>query len=124
MPPLEWDPRTAMVVVMAANGYPGARFATLYKMLVTEFIVLYTGSYSKDTPINNVAAADSIENVRGVVESAMLIVGARWLFSMRERLVSTGGRVLGVASLGNDVLEAQKLAYKAVDVKLLSCKTC
>ena len=34
MPPLEWDPRTAMVVVMAAKGYPG--------------------SYPKDTPINKV----------------------------------------------------------------------
>ncbi|EKX52555.1 hypothetical protein GUITHDRAFT_65159 [Guillardia theta CCMP2712] len=87
MPPLEWDPRTAMVVVMAAKGYPG--------------------SYAKDTPINNVAAADAMKDV--------VVFHAGTGMKGDQVLVSTGGRVLGVASLGNDVLEAQTLAYKAVD---------
>lgn len=40
MKPLEWDPRTALLVVMASNGYPG--------------------SYEKKTPIDNLDAAAAI----------------------------------------------------------------
>ena len=43
MPPLEWDTRTALVVVMAAKGYPG--------------------NYPKNTPINGVAEANKIDGV-------------------------------------------------------------
>ena len=33
-----------------------------------------------------------------------------------DRVISTGGRVLGVTALGSDVAEAQMRVYRAIDV--------
>jgi len=85
---LEWDPRAAMTVVLAAEGYPGR--------------------YAKDTPINGVENADAIEDV--------MVFHAGTALDKDGQLVSNGGRVLGVTALGDTVEDAQKLAYKAVDL--------
>jgi phosphoribosylamine--glycine ligase len=82
----EWHDETAMVVVMAANGYPG--------------------SYEKGTEIKNVAAADAMDKVK------VLHAGTK---SENGKLLATGGRVLGVTARGASVTEAQKRAYQAVD---------
>ena len=87
MKPLEWDPRTALLVVMAANGYPG--------------------SYEKKTPINNLDGAAAVSPNVEVFHAGTGKEG--------NQIVSTGGRVLGVTALADDVLQAQTLAYQAVD---------
>jgi len=87
MKPLEWDPRTALLVVMASNGYPG--------------------NYEKKTPINNLDAAAAISSNLEIFHAGTSTEG--------EQLVSNGGRVLGVTALADDVLKAQTLAYESVD---------
>mgnify|MGYP006096902903 FL=1 len=84
---LKWDPRAAMTVVLAAEGYPGR--------------------YAKGTPINGVEDADAIKDV--------MVFHAGTALDDDGQLVSNGGRVLGVTALGDTVEDAQKLAYKAVD---------
>jgi phosphoribosylamine--glycine ligase len=87
MKPLEWDPRTALLVVMATQGYPG--------------------SYPKKTPINNLTAAADVSANLEIFHAGTGMEG--------EQLVSTGGRVLGVTAIADDVLQAQTLAYQGVD---------
>ncbi|RCK34837.1 phosphoribosylamine--glycine ligase [Thalassospira xiamenensis] len=82
----EWHDETAMVVVMAAKGYPG--------------------SYEKGTEIRNVADADAMDKVK-VLHAGTKMDG--------DKLTATGGRVLGVTARGTSVTEAQKRAYQAVD---------
>ncbi|OSQ32519.1 phosphoribosylamine--glycine ligase [Thalassospira sp. MCCC 1A03138] len=82
----KWHDETAMVVVMAAKGYPG--------------------SYEKGTEIRNVADADAMEKVK-VLHAGTKMDG--------DKLTATGGRVLGVTARGTSVTEAQKRAYEAVD---------
>ncbi|MFB0952101.1 MAG: phosphoribosylamine--glycine ligase, partial [Rhodospirillales bacterium] len=84
---LKWDPRAAMTVVLAAEGYPGR--------------------YAKGTPINGVEDADAIEDV--------MVFHAGTALDDDGQLISNGGRVLGVTALGDTVEDAQRLAYKAVD---------
>lgn len=83
----EWRDETALVVVMAANGYPGA--------------------YEKGSEIKNVEAADALPGVTVIHAGTAARDG---------KLLATGGRVLGVTALGPTVAQAQKMAYKAVDV--------
>ncbi|WP_412778389.1 phosphoribosylamine--glycine ligase [Thalassospira lucentensis] len=82
----QWYEETAMVVVMAAKGYPG--------------------SYEKGTEIKNVAAADAMDKVK-VLHAGTKMAG--------DKLTATGGRVLGVTARGATVTETQKRAYEAVD---------
>lgn len=82
----QWRDETALVVVMAANGYPG--------------------SYEKGTEIRNIEVADAMPDV-SVIHAGTMRDG--------DTLRATGGRVLGVTALGATVAEAQTTAYKAVD---------
>ena len=84
---LRWSDEAAMVVVMAARGYPGA--------------------YAKNTAIEG-------------LEDAARIPGAQVFHAGTARaedgaLVSTGGRVLGVAGTGATLQAAHDAAYQAVD---------
>jgi phosphoribosylamine--glycine ligase len=84
---LEWDPRTALTVVMAADGYPG--------------------SYRKGTEIKGLADADAMDDV--------IVFHAGTTSDGNGRTLANGGRVLGVTALGKTVEQAQKRAYQAVD---------
>jgi phosphoribosylamine--glycine ligase len=84
---LRWHDEAALVVVLAAKGYPGA--------------------YRKGTVIRGVEAAEEDERV--VVFHAGTKAGDD------GALVADGGRVLGVTALGATVAEAQRRAYAAVD---------
>ena len=81
---VEWDPRAAVGVVMAAGGYPG--------------------SYEKGHPISGLP---SLDDARGKVFHA----GTREVNGIIE---SAGGRVLCVAALGETVTTAQRQAYELV----------
>jgi len=83
---LRWWPKAAVSVVMATKGYPG--------------------SYPKDTPIGGLDAAGALDDV------TVFHAGTR---REGDRLLSTGGRVLGVTALGDTIAAAQVQAYRAVD---------
>jgi len=84
---LRWHDEAALVVVLAAKGYPGG--------------------YRKGTVIRGVEAAEEDERV--VVFHAGTKAGDD------GALIADGGRVLGVTALGATVAEAQRRAYEAVD---------
>ena len=81
-----WKPETSICVVMAAEGYPL--------------------SYQKGMPITGIEDAESLSGVHVFHAGTGMKDG---------KLVTSGGRVLGVTALGQDLAQAQKLAYKAVD---------
>ncbi|HUG61689.1 MAG TPA: phosphoribosylamine--glycine ligase [Methylomirabilota bacterium] len=82
-----FDPRTALTVVLAAKGYPGA--------------------YAKGAPIRGLDAAARLPGVS--------IFHAGTAAAADGEIVSAGGRVLAVTALGEGVREAQDRAYAAVD---------
>ncbi|MCO6045499.1 phosphoribosylamine--glycine ligase [Aeoliella sp. ICT_H6.2] len=82
---LEWDPRPAVCVVMASEGYPG--------------------SYEKGYPIRGLDEAARLDDVKVFHAGTSIIDG---------QVVNTGGRVLGVTALGDTVAKAKLLAYQAV----------
>ncbi|MDX2225222.1 MAG: phosphoribosylamine--glycine ligase [Rhodospirillaceae bacterium] len=88
---LRWRDETALVVVMAAKGYPGV--------------------YRKGTPIAGLEAAAGVEGVQvfHAGTKATTIDG-------KAAITAQGGRVLGIAALGRTVAEAQSRAYRAVDL--------
>ena len=84
---LAWKDDAALVVVMAAEGYPGA--------------------YEKGTEIKNLDTAGWVPGAV-VIHSGTTQTGGR--------TYATGGRVLGVTAVGATVADAQKRAYKTVDI--------
>jgi len=83
--PLEWDPRPAVCVVMASEGYPGA--------------------YKRGRPIRGLNEAAAMPDVK-VFHAGTLRQG--------DLVVNDGGRVLGVTAVGEDIAHAKLSAYRAV----------
>ncbi len=83
---LQWNDDAALVVVMAAKGYPG--------------------SYEKGTEIKGLGAAGALEDV------VIFHAGTK---ADGDTVLAHGGRVLGVTAHARTVAEAQKKAYEAVD---------
>ncbi len=83
---IDWDPRTAVSVILASRGYPG--------------------KYLSGVPITGVEEAGGLPDVQ-VFHSGT---------AMRDgQLVTNGGRVLAVTALGEDLASARRRAYEAVD---------
>ncbi len=85
LPELEWDERPAVCVVMASEGYPG--------------------TISTGHPIRGLDAAAALPDVKVFHAGTAMQKG---------QPVNTGGRVLGVTALGNDLSDAKRRAYEAV----------
>jgi phosphoribosylamine--glycine ligase len=83
---LEIDPRATVCVVMASGGYPG--------------------KYKKGHPIEGLDKAKRMKDV---------MVFHAGTDTQDNRIVSNGGRVLGVTALGDTVVAAIDKAYKAVE---------
>ena len=81
-----WDERAAVCVVLASGGYPG--------------------SYEKGKPITGLAEAGALENV------VVFHAGTK---AAGDRILTNGGRVLGVTALAADTARARELAYGAAD---------
>ncbi|MFK7977634.1 MAG: phosphoribosylamine--glycine ligase [Halioglobus sp.] len=81
----EWDKRCAMGVVLAAGGYPA--------------------SYDKGFPIDGLDA-DQADNIKVFHAGTVEKEGA---------VVTSGGRVLCVTALGDDIAAAQRDCYSAAD---------
>ncbi|WP_375625690.1 phosphoribosylamine--glycine ligase [Bartonella sp. PS17NMGDW] len=84
--PLRWSEKTALTVVMAANGYPD--------------------SPQKGTVIRNVDKVNTLPDVKVFQAGTVLRDG---------ELIANGGRVLNITATGKTITHAQKRAYEAVD---------
>jgi phosphoribosylamine--glycine ligase len=82
---LDWDPRAALGVVIAAGGYPL--------------------EYRKGDPIDGIEEAEKSGAVKVFFADTKLDA---------DTLVTDGGRVLCVVGLGERVSDAQRTAYGAV----------
>jgi phosphoribosylamine--glycine ligase len=80
-----WDPRPSLAVVMAAEHYP-------------------------ETP----ASGDAIAGLDAPAASDTKVFHAGTRFDDSQRVVTSGGRVLTVCALGNDIGGAQRRAYAEV----------
>ncbi len=83
--PMQWDPRPAVCVVMASEGYPG--------------------KYTKGHPIRGLDEAAQLSDVKVFHAGTSVWDG---------QTVSHGGRVLGVTALGDTISQAKLQAYTAV----------
>jgi phosphoribosylamine--glycine ligase len=81
---LEWDPRPAVCVVMASQGYPER--------------------YEKGFEIKGLERAAAMDDVK-VFHAGTRLDG--------ERVLTDGGRVLGVTALGDTMEDARRKAYAA-----------
>ncbi len=82
---LDWDPRPSVCVVMAAEGYPN--------------------DYRKGDEIRGLDAAAALPDTK-VFHAGTKLSG--------DKVLTTGGRVLGVTALGDNLPTAKLNAYKAV----------
>jgi phosphoribosylamine--glycine ligase len=82
---IEWDPRPAVCVVLCSGGYPG--------------------KYDTGKAITGLDEAAKLPDVK-VFHAGTRLQG--------ERVVTDGGRVLGVTALGDDLAAAKARAYEAV----------
>jgi len=82
---IEWHDVYSMIVVMAAQGYPG--------------------SYKKGGEIAGIEKAEEISDV---------IVFHSGTKKVNKKIIANGGRVLGVTSLANSVTQVKENVYKAV----------
>ncbi|HZZ73353.1 MAG TPA: phosphoribosylamine--glycine ligase [Pirellulales bacterium] len=83
--PPEWDPRPAVCVVMASEGYPG--------------------KYEVGRPIRGLEEAAAVPDVKVFHAGTATANG---------HVVTNGGRVLGVTALGESIANAKLQAYTAV----------
>lgn len=83
---LEWDNRACVCVVCAAGGYPG--------------------NYIQGDEISGLEQAESLEDV------VVFHAGTK---KSGDRILTSGGRVLGVTGLGASIKEAIDKTYQAVD---------
>ena len=83
---IDWDPRSAVCVVMASNGYPGL--------------------YEKGFIISGLERATA---------TGAIIDHAGTALDRQSKVITAGGRVLGVTALGDSFREAQANAYEAVE---------
>ena len=84
---LDWDERVALGIVLAAGGYPD--------------------SYAKGLPIDGLDAR---------LDDDIKVFHAGTALNVDGEVVTSGGRVLCVTALGDDVLAARQLALKGLDV--------
>ncbi len=82
---VRWNKMASVCVVMASGGYPG--------------------SYEKGIEIKGLEAADNLHNV------VVFHAGTK---KENEKVVTNGGRVLGVTALGSSIKNAINKAYEAV----------
>jgi len=83
---LEWRPQAAVCVILASRGYPG--------------------SYDKGKPIKGLEKLSRLSNIFTFYAGVKI---------EDHRLVTSGGRVLGITALSKNLKEAIRQAYRAVD---------
>jgi phosphoribosylamine--glycine ligase len=123
---IEWnirfgDPEAQPAMMMLKNGiYQPIKYALDGKLDQTDIqikngaaccVVLasdgYPGSYEKGIPITGIEKAESIMGVK--------VFHAGTAFNDEGKLVTSGGRVLGVTGYGDSISDAQKKAYHGAE---------
>ena len=89
---IAFDRRTACCVVMCSDGYPGP--------------------YQKGREITGIEEAEAL----GGNGRQVIVFHAGTRYDDEGRLVTAGGRVLGVTALAEDLQSARDLAYAACDI--------
>ncbi len=84
---IEWKDKAAVCVVLASGGYPG--------------------KYEKGIPIEGIEKVDQLDNAY-VFHAGTKLAG--------DKVVTAGGRVLGVTALGDGIKFAIQNSYRAVDL--------
>lgn len=82
---IEWKPESSVCVVIASKGYPG--------------------DYKTGIELHGLDALEDLENVVLFHAGTTVVDG---------KVISNGGRILGVTTLGNSISESIDLAYKAI----------
>lgn len=83
---VEWDERAAVCVVVASGGYPD--------------------KYEKGMEIRGLDAAAQLPEIQ-IFHAGTAVSGGK--------IVTSGGRVLGVTALGSSIAAARELAYRAIE---------
>ncbi|MDD5044388.1 MAG: phosphoribosylamine--glycine ligase [Candidatus Omnitrophica bacterium] len=83
---LDWDSRSCVCVVVASGGYPG--------------------DYQKGKVINGLDEAGKMKDI------AVFHAGTK---KEQDKIVTSGGRVLGVSGLGDNIKQAIEKTYQAVE---------
>jgi phosphoribosylamine--glycine ligase len=83
---VRWTPEACVTVVLASGGYPG--------------------EYRTGLPI------EGLDRLRNLDKTVVFHAGTGW---RDGRVVTAGGRVLGVSALGKDLADARTRAYDAAD---------
>jgi phosphoribosylamine--glycine ligase len=91
--PLRWDERSCVCVVISAGGYPG--------------------EYEKGKEITGLDEVSLVEDVVVFHAGTKLQNSAPDLKGTQHKYVTSGGRVLGVAGLGETIQEAIDKTYQA-----------
>ena len=84
---VKWSNRAAVCVVMASGGYPG--------------------SYAKNIAITGLQEAGKLQDV------VVFHAGTK---AANGQVVTSGGRVLGITAVGDNIADAKEKAYAAVDL--------
>ena len=85
MPPIKWKKQFATCVIMAARGYPG-----------------------------NYRTGDIIQGIDSDFGENVMIFHGSTKRDSQNRIITDGGRVLGVTALGSSIEQATNNAYSAV----------
>ncbi|MGO1166490.1 MAG: phosphoribosylamine--glycine ligase [Janibacter sp.] len=91
--PLRWRPESAVTIVVAAEGYPSS-----------------TVTGTEIDGLEELAASDLAEHVHVLHAGTTMDTAGE-----APQLVSSGGRVLSVVALGEDLTQARDRAYAAVE---------
>jgi phosphoribosylamine--glycine ligase len=91
---ISWSDRAAVCVILASGGYPGP--------------------YDKGLPIEGLDA----------VGEDCVVFHAGTAVDKEGRIVTNGGRVLGVTGLGADIAEARNKAYAGAEAIVFAGKHC
>jgi phosphoribosylamine--glycine ligase len=82
---IRWSTKSAVTIVLASRGYPGA--------------------YAKGLPISGIEAASAMSDI---------VVFHAGTTQKDGQIVTSGGRVLGISATGTDLADALTKAYEAV----------
>lgn len=84
---VKWKNEASLCVILASEGYPG--------------------KYKKGIPIYG------LEMFKGLKDTTVFHAGTK--FDNEGKIVTNGGRVLGVTAMGKDIKEARQKAYSAIE---------
>ena len=106
MPLIQGDFAGLLHAVASGEGFAAPRMAAAATITVVVAAKGYPGTPTKGASIHGVEAAEAIEGVT-VFHAGTVLAG--------EELVASGGRVLAVTAIGDNLSEARDRAYRAVE---------